>query len=61
MKDFIREWLQENHIGEPTAESTVVVHRHCADNGAYGVVPELAGKLPALAAKCSELKGLQYK
>ena len=61
LKDFIREWLKENHISEPTAETSVVVHRHYADNGAYGVVPKLMGKLPALAAKCLEVKGLQYK
>ena len=27
-KDFIRECLKENRISKPTAESSVVVHRH---------------------------------
>ena len=61
VQHFMHGWLQENRIDKPTPESSVVVHRHYANNGAYGVVPELARNLPALAAKCMEVKGLQYK
>ena len=30
-------------------------------NGTYGVVPELAAQLPALASTCMAVKGLTYK
>ena len=53
--------MQENRLDRPTEYSVIVVHRHFADNGAYGVSPDLATNLPALAAKCMQVKGLRYR
>ena len=61
VRTFLASWLEDNRIAEPTAENSVVVNRHFADNGAYGVVPTLAERLPALANKCMAVKGLKYK
>ena len=58
---FLAEWLQEHRIRQPTAEDSVVVNRHFADNGVYAVVPALAENLPALAERCLAVKGLNYK
>jgi hypothetical protein len=48
-------------LARPTDNSAIVVHSHFADNCAYGVSPQLATNIPALAAKCMEVKGLRYK
>ena len=47
-----------NRIAQPTA---IVVSRHYVDNGTYGVLPELAARLPALASTCTAEKRLRYK
>ena len=61
VRTHMRKWLSENRIAQPTKDSTIVVSRHYADNGTYGVVPELAAQLPALASTCMAVKGLTYK
>ena len=61
VRAFIADWIRENRLDRPTQYSAIVVHRHFADNGAYGVSPQLATKMPALAAKCMGVKGLWYK
>ena len=61
LRTFIEAWLRDNSIRNPTKESSVVVSKHYADNGAYLVVPELVANLPILAAKCMAVKGLRYK
>ena len=48
---LLAKWLEEHRIRRPTKESSVVVNRHYADNGAYLVTPALAEHLPALAEK----------
>ena len=57
----MRKSLSENRIAQPTKDSTIVVSRHYADNGTYGLIPQLADKLPELAGPCMAEKGLTYK
>ena len=57
----LRKWLSENRIAQPAKDSIVVVSRRYADNGTYGVVPELAAQLPALASTCMAVKGLMAR
>ena len=61
VRTHLRKWLSENRIAQPTKDSAIVGSRHHADSGTYGVVPELAAQLPALASTCMADKGMRYK
>jgi len=61
VKERLQNWLNAHRLSQPTPESPVVVHRHFADNGTYGMVAELAQHLPELAGPCMAVKGLKYK
>ena len=57
----MHDWLGAHRLSQPTPVSSVVVHRHYADNGIYGMVEELMQHLPTLAGSCMAVKGLKYK
>ena len=46
VKGHMQKWLSERRMSQPTSESSVVVHRHYADNGTYGMVAELMQHFP---------------
>jgi len=46
VKSHMQKWLRERRVSQPTPEFSVVVHRHYADNGTYGMVAELMQHFP---------------
>ena len=52
LRTFLEGWLAAHTLTEPTANTTIVVHRHYADNGVFGVAHELLRGFPELAAAC---------
>ena len=58
--ESLQVWLHEHTLQKPPSNMKVI-ERQFADNGVFGICPELADFVPSLAEFCLKEKGLQYK